>query len=56
MLETTSNLFSLSVDGSDELTLRGGEPKVEQYLFLFLKFMQSVLPTIDYDFTADAQA
>lgn len=25
--------------------------KPEQYLFLFLKFMQSVIPTIEYDFT-----
>jgi ubiquitin-like-conjugating enzyme ATG3 len=24
---------------------------VEQYMLIFLKFMSSVLPTIDYDFT-----
>ena len=34
----------------------GGEsksaaPSVEAYLFIFLKFIQSVSPTIDYDFT-----
>eukprot|EP00924_Labyrinthula_sp_SR-Ha-C_P009489 snap_masked-scaffold_2-processed-gene-25.30-mRNA-1 protein AED:0.03 eAED:0.03 QI:0/0.5/0.33/1/1/1/3/18/280 len=27
------------------------KPTVEQYLFVFLKFLQSVIPTIEYDFT-----
>ena len=26
-------------------------PSVDQYLFIFLKFIQSVIPTIEYDFT-----
>ncbi len=31
---------------------QNGEPlAVEQYLFLFLKFMSAVIPTIEYDFT-----
>jgi ubiquitin-like-conjugating enzyme ATG3 len=35
----------------------GGEPlRVESYLILFLKFMQAVVPTINYDFTAGARA
>ena len=29
----------------------GKAPTVEAYLFIFLKFIQSVIPTIDYDFT-----
>jgi ubiquitin-like-conjugating enzyme ATG3 len=32
----------------------GSTPSVEQYLPIFLKFMQSVIPTIEYDYTMDA--
>lgn len=31
-------------------------PTVEQYLFFFLKFIQSMVPTIEYDYTVDVQA
>jgi len=31
----------------------GDAPRVEQYLFIFLKFIQSVIPTIEYDYTID---
>jgi len=34
----------------------GKAPSVEQYLFIFLKFIQSVVPTIEYDYTIDVQA
>lgn len=34
----------------------GRVPEVDQYLFIFLKFIQSVVPTIEYDFTIDVQA
>ena len=30
-------------------------PSVDQYLFIFLKFIQSVVPTIEYDYTMDVQ-
>eukprot|EP01097_Dermamoeba_algensis_P002552 TRINITY_DN2014_c0_g4_i2.p1 TRINITY_DN2014_c0_g4~~TRINITY_DN2014_c0_g4_i2.p1 ORF type:complete len:160 (-),score=6.75 TRINITY_DN2014_c0_g4_i2:75-554(-) len=30
----------------------GREPRVDLYLILFLKFMSAVIPTIEYDFTA----
>lgn len=30
-------------------------PSVEQYLFIFLKFIQSMVPTIEYDYTIDVQ-
>lgn len=33
----------------------GKVPTVEQYMFIFLKFMQSVMPTIEYDYTFDVQ-
>lgn len=31
-------------------------PTVEQYLFVFLKFIQSVVPTIEYDYTIEVSA
>ncbi|MCO5550625.1 hypothetical protein L7F22_004114 [Adiantum nelumboides] len=37
----------------DVLLSRGVEPEVDKYLFLFLKFMASVIPTIEYDYTMD---
>jgi ubiquitin-like-conjugating enzyme ATG3 len=33
----------------------GKTPNVKQYMFIFLKFMQSVMPTIEYDYTFDVQ-
>ena len=36
----------------EELMSGGGEaPSTDQYLFIFLKFMQSVIPTIEFDNT-----
>ncbi|KAG9155401.1 hypothetical protein Leryth_009844 [Lithospermum erythrorhizon] len=37
----------------DVLMSRGVEPEVDKYIFLFLKFMASVIPTIEYDYTMD---
>lgn len=31
-------------------------PSVENYLFIFLKFVSSMIPTISYDFTVDVSA
>ena len=31
-------------------------PSVEMYLFIFLKFVSSIIPTINYDFTMDVSA
>jgi len=39
----------------DTIISNGGEPKVEQSLFVFLKFIASVVPTIQYDFTIDLE-
>lgn len=30
-------------------------PTVDSYLFIFLKFLQTMIPTIDYDFTQAAR-
>ena len=40
----------------DHLVYVGGAPPITQYLFIFLKFIQSVIPTVDYDFTAEVDA
>jgi ubiquitin-like-conjugating enzyme ATG3 len=34
----------------------GKTPNMNQYLFIFLKFIQSVIPTVDYDFTTEVEA
>jgi len=39
----------------DTIKLNGGTPQVEQSLFVFLKFISSVVPTIEYDFTIDLE-
>jgi len=33
----------------------GKEPRVDQYLFLFLKFLSAVIPTIEYDYTIEME-
>ncbi|CAM9192332.1 unnamed protein product [Pylaiella littoralis] len=40
----------------ENLTKGGKEARVDQYLFIFLKFIQSVVPTIDYDYTMSVDA
>ena len=39
----------------DELANGGNVPTVDQYIFIFLKFIQSVVPTIEYDYTMDVR-
>lgn len=34
---------------------QGLTPRVDLALFVFLKFISSVVPTIDYDFTMDIE-
>jgi len=43
------NLIKASGDGDEG-------PSVEVYLFIFLKFVSSIIPTINYDFTMDVTA
>lgn len=35
----------------DEMATVGGAPSIELYMFIFLKFISSVIPTIEYDLT-----
>lgn len=37
----------------EPLIAGGLEPQVDKYLFLFLKFVATVIPTIEYDYTMD---
>jgi ubiquitin-like-conjugating enzyme ATG3 len=39
----------------DTIVSNGGTPHVEQSIFVFLKFISSVVPTIEYDFTIDLE-
>lgn len=39
----------------DTIQSNGGTPQVHQSLFVFLKFISSVVPTIEYDFTIDLE-
>ena len=39
----------------DTITLNGGTAQVQQSLYIFLKFISSVVPTIEYDFTVDIE-
>ena len=39
----------------DTVKENGGEMNVYQSLFVFLKFISSVVPTIEYDFTLDLE-
>jgi len=41
---------------TDNLSKSGGSPTVENYLFIFLKFVSSIIPTINYDFTMEVEA
>mmetsp|Transcript_18702 Transcript_18702/g.23544 ORF Transcript_18702/g.23544 Transcript_18702/m.23544 type:complete len:392 (+) Transcript_18702:145-1320(+) len=47
-----------STDGesSESLSDDARAPTVEMYLFIFLKFVSSIIPTINYDFTMDVTA
>lgn len=48
------NLVSMTTkDGNIEKDVG---PAVEMYLFIFLKFVSSIIPTINYDFTMDVTA
>ena len=39
----------------DIMTANDKEPTVDKYMFIFLKFLSSVIPTIQYDYTADIE-
>ena len=39
----------------DTITENGGKAEVHQAMFVFLKFISSVVPTIEYDYTRDME-
>jgi ubiquitin-like-conjugating enzyme ATG3 len=47
------NLVSMT---NNPIADNDGCPAVEMYLFIFLKFVSSIIPTINYDFTMDVTA
>jgi ubiquitin-like-conjugating enzyme ATG3 len=48
-----SNVMKVLID---QLESKGNDMRVDHYLLLFLKFMSSVLPTMDYDYTTSTDA
>ena len=48
------NLTAAAESEGDEATNAG--PSVEMYMFIFLKFVSSIIPGIAYDFTMDVTA
>lgn len=40
---------------NETMIANNGKPCVEECLFVFLKFISSVVPTIQYDFTVDLE-
>jgi ubiquitin-like-conjugating enzyme ATG3 len=51
-----SNTSRGSSSGSSSADKKNAGPSVENYLFIFLKFVSSMIPTISYDFTVDVSA
>ena len=39
----------------DVMAVNEKEPTVDLYIFIFLKFLSSVIPTIQYDYTTDIE-
>lgn len=37
----------------ENMIKNGNKPDIKYYMFLFVKFIQSVIPTIEYDYTTD---
>jgi len=54
LIKTSSSSSSSSSPGQGEEDKQG--PSVEMYIFIFLKFVSSIIPTISYDFTMDVTA
>mmetsp|Transcript_1946 Transcript_1946/g.2732 ORF Transcript_1946/g.2732 Transcript_1946/m.2732 type:complete len:248 (-) Transcript_1946:201-944(-) len=56
MKTIVKNLIKAS--SSDDFDGNDGEegPSIEMYLFIFLKFVSSIIPTINYDFTMEVTA
>lgn len=52
VMKTIVKNLMASEDGKGE----SNGPSVEMYLFIFLKFVSSMIPTINYDFTMDVSA
>ncbi len=53
---SSSNSGEGGGSGESEIIDDARAPTVEMYLFIFLKFVSSIIPTINYDFTMDVTA
>ncbi|RLN13948.1 hypothetical protein BBJ28_00024318 [Nothophytophthora sp. Chile5] len=56
MKRIIANLKAREPGAEETASQQANELRSDQYLFLFLKFVQSVIPTIDYDYTIEVSA
>ncbi|KAL7578818.1 hypothetical protein ACA910_016039 [Epithemia clementina (nom. ined.)] len=56
LVRASNSNSSSKNDGVEQTSHNVDEPTVEMYLFIFLKFVNSIIPTINYDFTMDVTA
>jgi len=56
MASTTPTTGTTATDSSEEAPPPSNALTVEMYLFIFLKFVSSIIPTINYDFTMEVSA
>jgi len=54
VMKTIVKNLTKAVEGGNDDEV--DKPSVEMYLFIFLKFVSSIIPTINYDFTMDVKA
>jgi len=54
VMKTIVKNLTKAVEGGNDNEV--DKPSVEMYLFIFLKFVSSIIPTINYDFTMDVKA
>lgn len=54
VMKTIVKNLTKAVEGGNDDEV--DKPSVEMYLFIFLKFVSSIIPTINYDFTMDVTA
>lgn len=56
LIKATDKQTAAAEEGDEAAQQQQQGPSVEMYLFIFLKFVSSMIPTINYDFTMDVTA
>ncbi|KAL3908095.1 MAG: hypothetical protein SGARI_003218, partial [Bacillariaceae sp.] len=56
LIKTSDKDKAVQEEGDEAAQAQQQGPSVEMYLFIFLKFVSSMIPTINYDFTMEVTA